>query len=108
MEVTVKIPEGEYCDGCKFLNRYTHNLVNLFGDPTGNVREGYECKYHNTTLQYEDCGCYHRVRKCFMCGGKPEDKFAWLAVAMCLFGKDAIEAAAKELKAKEKENAEAK
>lgn len=86
MEVTVKIPDGEYCRGCKFLHYYTHELVNLFGDPTGNVRNGYECMYHNCELEVEDHGCYHNVKKCLACGGSPGEKAIWFLLGLTMLG----------------------
>ena len=91
MEVTIKIPDDKYCNGCKFLNHYTHELVNMFGDPTGNVEQGYECKLHNARLEVEDHGCYVNVRKRFACGATEQDKCWWLMLYVLMFGGDALQ-----------------
>ena len=86
MDITVKIPDGEYCDGCKFLNQYTHQLVNIFGDPTGNMDEGWECKYYNSRLDAQDHGCHIKVKKCFNCNTMAAYKHneAWMMIATAL------------------------
>lgn len=82
MDITVKIPDGEYCDGCKFLNQYTHQLVNIFGDPTGNMDEGWECKYYNSRLDAQDHGCHIKVKKCFDCNmAANKHNEAWMMIA---------------------------
>lgn len=88
--VKVEIPDGEYCGKCEFLNYYTHELVNLFGDETGRVEHGYECKHHKVKLEVEDHGCYHNVKKCFACSGSEQDKFLWLLLAIMMFGADKL------------------
>ena len=90
MEVIVNVPDGKYCKDCKFLNYYTHDMVNMFGDPTGHVERGYECKYHGTKLEVEDHGCYNDVKKCFSCGGRTEEKTLLLLLAMMTFGGDKL------------------
>lgn len=67
MEITIKTPEGNYCEDCKFLNLYSHRLVDMFGNETGNVREGYKCKYFNIHLEEEVDGCFEKVKKCYAC-----------------------------------------
>lgn len=88
MEIKVNIPDGKYCDGCKFLNYYTHNLVNIFGDQTGNIEEGYECKHHNCRLEKEDHDCYCKVKKCFHCIANDSDKALLFLLAYMMFGGD--------------------
>lgn len=45
MEITIKTPEGNYCEDCKFLNLYSHRLVDMFGNETGSLnRNILECK----------------------------------------------------------------
>lgn len=88
-EITVKIPDGDYCEGCQFLNHYTHRLVNMFGDPTGNFREGYECKHYKCDLEVEraDCGCYENVKKCGLCTMTEEQRIAYGLILFTILGK---------------------
>lgn len=73
-EIIVKIPDGDFCEGCEFLNWYTHNLVNIFGDPTGNVKEGYECKHYKIDLEIDKTCCCERPKKCWACTATDEEK----------------------------------
>lgn len=59
----------------------------MFGEPTGNIREGQRCRYFNTELQFEDTECCNkRIEKCSWC--KMDEKqreataFFWLAFLM--------------------------
>lgn len=93
MEITVKIPDGDYCNGCKFLNYYTHRLVDMMGNETGNVREGYECKYYNCHLEIDEenpkrCGCISsdNVKKYFLCNMTEQERNKYaLAAAIVAF-----------------------
>lgn len=67
MEIVIKTPKGDYCDGCRFLNLYRHRLIDIFGNETGNVKEGYECKYFNADLEKEVNGCFEKIKKCYAC-----------------------------------------
>lgn len=86
-EITVKIPDGDYCEKCEFLSFYTHRLVNMFGDPTGNFREGYECKHYKCPLETEraECGCYEKVKKCSFCTMTEHQRIACGAALLLLF-----------------------
>lgn len=68
-EIKVQIPDGDYCNGCKFLNYYNNQLIDMFDNFTGNFNSGYECKYYNATLKVDsDISCgEEKVKKCFMC-----------------------------------------
>ena len=73
--VYVKIPEGNYCDGCKFLNYFYNPLVNIMGDSTGNFKEGYECKLYSIILNPENTKCCNpRIEKCLICKMDDKDK----------------------------------
>lgn len=75
-EITVKIPDGDYCEDCKFMEHYDYPLVNIMGDETGNRRAGYKCRYYNSDLAVEDFGCYQKIKKCFWCNISDEERNA--------------------------------
>lgn len=72
MKITVDIPDGELCTGCKFLNQYCHKLIDIMGNETGNTREGFECKLYNQNLEeheiHKGCFSFSTARKCSYCG----------------------------------------
>lgn len=77
MKIEIEIPDGKYCTGCKFLHHKITPLVNMFGDPTGNVDDHYECSLYNNTIQMEEaetpCGMhYMKPVKMFPCGETKE------------------------------------
>lgn len=84
-ELTVKIPDGDYCEDCKFMEHYDYPLVDMFGNETGNRRSGYKCRYFNTELEVEDFGCYQKVKKCFMCNGQLTTDDWWLLFWLMYF-----------------------
>lgn len=86
MEISIKIPDGDYCNGCKFLNYYHHPLINIMGDPTGNFREGYECKNYECDLSVEktDCCCEEKVKKCYWCSLTEEQRQAIATLGVML------------------------
>ena len=84
-EVTVKIPDGDYCEDCKFMEHYDYPLVDMFGNETGNRRSGYKCRYFNTDLEVEDFGCYQKIKKCFGCNGKIGSDDWWLLFWLMYF-----------------------
>lgn len=86
-ELTVKIPDGDYCEDCKFMEHYDFPLVDMFGNETGNRRSGYKCRYFNSDLEFEDFGCYQKVKKCFWCTASKEEKAAMAIGWMLLYGK---------------------
>lgn len=90
-EIKVQIPNGDYCDNCKFLNYYTNRLTDIFGNYTGNIDEGYECKYYNIKLQTEPskCCCSQNIKKCFMCKiGENEAMLIYALLLKSLDNKD--------------------
>jgi hypothetical protein len=89
MEVTVKIPDGEYCSGCKFLNQYCHKLVDMTGNETGNTREGWRCELHNEELEQAEeskcCFTFLTAKKCFQCKATDEERASMAAMLFLLF-----------------------
>ena len=47
------IPQGDECTGCPYLTQETINLVNMFGDETGNTRTTIYCDRFDTVLEYD-------------------------------------------------------
>lgn len=84
-EITVKIPDGNYCGDCKFMEHYDYPLVDMFGNETGNRRAGYKCRYYNSDLEVEDFGCYQKIKKCFWCNSTEEERNAFWIYSMLLF-----------------------
>lgn len=93
MEITVKIPDGDYCGGCKFLNYYSHRLVDIMGNETGHIKEGYKCNYYGSNLEIDKehpggCGYigWDNVKKYVLCNMTEEqrNKYA-LASAIVAF-----------------------
>ena len=84
--VSVQIPDGKYCDNCPFVNHYKDELVNIFGDPTGNIREGYRCNRYKTDLEKEDNGCYFNLKKCWPCTATEEEKLSMGYAFLVMFG----------------------
>lgn len=77
MKIEIEIPDGKYCDGCKFLHHEITPLVNIFGDPTGHCDDRYVCSLYNNTIQMEEastpCGIhYMKPLKMFPCGEAKE------------------------------------
>lgn len=66
-EITIKIPDGEYCEHCPLLNEYTHNLVDIMGNETGHTKSGIKCNRFNEELKVEYNGCFQKVKKCDWC-----------------------------------------
>lgn len=85
-KVTLEIPEGDYCEYCKFLEHYDFPLIDIMGNETGNRRSGYKCKLHNDELEAEDFGCYQKVKKSFWCKATDQERLAYGALAFLLFG----------------------
>lgn len=91
MKVEIEIPDGKYCSGCKFLHHKITPLVNMFGDPTGDYDDHYECSLYGSIVQMEGasspCGMHYlKPVKSFPCGETKEetDKYQlflmlWLA-----------------------------
>lgn len=86
-EIKVQIPDGGYCNNCKFLNYYTNKLVDIFGNYTENIDEGYECKYYGAKLQVEntECCCNQNIKKCFTCKIGEDEAMLLYAILMCSF-----------------------
>lgn len=82
----MKIPDGDYCDGCKFLEHYDHPLVDMMGNETGNRRSGYRCRLNNDELEVEDHCCFQKVKKSFWCKATDGERAAfgalWLALLL--------------------------
>lgn len=77
MKIEIEIPDGKYCDGCKFLHHKITPLVNMFGDPTGHCDDRYVCSLYNNIIQMEEastpCGIhYMKPLKMFPCGETKE------------------------------------
>lgn len=75
-EITIRIPDGDYCTECPMMEHYNIPLVNMFGDPTGNFREGYRCNRFRCDLEVEraECGWYERPKKIFWCTMSEEQR----------------------------------
>lgn len=84
-EITVKIPDGDYCEDCKFMEHYDYPLVNIMGDETGARRSGYRCRQYNYNLEVEDFGCYKKIKKCFWCNSTEEEKNSFWIYAILMF-----------------------
>ena len=95
MKITVEIPDGELCTGCKFLNQYYHKLIDMMGNETGRTREGFECNLYNQNLEEREiqqgCFLFSTARKCRLCGMSESEKIQeaalWTLVALEL-GRD--------------------
>lgn len=85
-EITVKIPDGDYCEDCKFMEHYDYPLVNIMGDETGAKRSGYKCRQYDYNLEVEDFGCYQKIKKCFWCTMSEKEKMAMAVGWLVLFG----------------------
>lgn len=86
-EITVKIPDGDYCADCNFMEHYDYPLVDIMGNETGNRRSGYKCRYYKSELQVEDFGCYQKIKKCFWCTLSDEERNAIAIGWALLYGK---------------------
>lgn len=90
MKISVEIPDGELCTGCKFLNRYSHKLIDMMGNETGRIREGFECKLYNQDLQEQEiqecCFLFSTARKCRLCGMSESERIQEAAfwLLLCL------------------------
>lgn len=84
-EITVKIPDGDYYGGCPFMNEYTHNLIDIMGNETGNTRAGVRCNRFNNELSVENDGCFIRIRKCDFCKMTDEERMQRAATYLLLF-----------------------
>lgn len=78
--VKVKIPDGNYCEDCKFLENYDFALVDIMGNETGNRRSGYKCRLNNNELQCESFGCIQKVKKSFSCNATDQQKNSMIAL----------------------------
>lgn len=85
-EITVKIPDGDYCEDCKFMEHYDYPLVDMMGNETGNRRSGYKCRQYNSDLAVEDFGCYQKIKKCFWCTMSEEQRNAMAIGWLLLYG----------------------
>ena len=92
-KVTVEIPEGDYCDDCKFLEYYDFPLVDIMGNETGNRRSGYKCRLNNNELQCESLGCIQKVKKSFLCNATDQQKNSMIALyALYIFTNGKLDA----------------
>lgn len=85
-----QIPKGKHCNDCVFLRHYKHNLVNLFGDETGNIDEGYMCDLFGCLLQEDSkSNTYNgKIEKCLVCLLKKEElNFLALAIYVNIYAK---------------------
>lgn len=84
-EITVKIPDGDYCEGCPFMNEYTHNLIDIMGNETGHTMSGVKCNRFNEELEVENEGCFTRIKKCDCCKMTDEERMQRAATYLLLF-----------------------
>lgn len=84
-QVTVTIPDGEYCKDCVFLEYFDYALVDIMGNETGNRRSGYRCKRYGYELDGCDRGCWAAVKKCSSCKMTPEERWQEFATMFAVF-----------------------
>lgn len=84
-EITIRIPDGDYCTECPMMEYYNIPLVNMFGDPTGNFREGYRCNRFRCDLEVEraECGWCKRPKKIFLVHDVGRTKNTGRAYGVC-------------------------
>lgn len=85
MEVKIKIPDGDYCENCRFVNYYFRPLVNIMGNETGNYDSGCECFLYKTKLEVENHGCFNKIKKCMFCklSEKEKESLGLLYLLLC-------------------------
>lgn len=91
------IPDGDMCDGCPYCMEKTINLVDMFGNETGNTRiDGY-CFRFDTSLvpANNQCCCGGGYEKNFYCVGRnlsDEEKAVQFAILLAaVLGTDRLE-----------------
>lgn len=84
-EIKIKIPDGDNCGGCPFMNEYTHKLIDIMGNETGNTMSGVKCNRFNCELILEHDGCFIRIKKCDYCKMTDEERMQRAATYLLLF-----------------------
>lgn len=78
MEVTVHIPNGDYCENCPFLHSYDLAVKDRHQHFTGTVIPIHRCSRFNCDVypRAENGECNPRIRKCLLCTLTEEQRTA--------------------------------
>lgn len=87
MEVKINIPDGDYCENCRFVNYYFRPLVNIMGDKTGFYDSGCECFLYKTKLEVENHGCFNKIKKCMFCKLSEKESLGLFYLLLCALTK---------------------
>lgn len=86
-EISIRIPDGEYCSGCPFLIRDIHETYDIFGNEKGPIDEGWKCSRFNIHLKTEEvsltpCNVFfeEKAKKIGLCKMKDSDRNAFMLI----------------------------
>ena len=92
-----RIPDGNTCDDCPYCMEKTINLVDMFGNETGNTRiDGYCFRFDTSLIPANNqCCCGGGYEKNFYCVGRnlgDEEKAVQFAILLtAVLGTDRLE-----------------